>query len=153
MQFEISVSRNLPLTNVDDADEALESFLFQIGYLLKGQESKRGTKLVRESIPYKLFADCLMRRPEKPWTPEELAKKLSTSKVTVYRHIGKLRAMDLIEDVAFEEGRAKRRGVRLRYGSLSKAWNFVEANVDIAMENYRKSAEHIEGLVKSERRK
>ncbi len=152
MQFEISVSRNLPLTNVEDPDEALETFLFQIGYLPKGQESKRGTKLVREGIPYRLFADCLMRRPEKPWTPEELSKRLSTSKVTVYRHIGKLRSMDLIEDVAFED-RGRRRGVRLRYGSMGKAWNFVEANVGIAMENYRKSVEHIEGLIKAERRK
>ena len=60
--------------------------------------------------------------------------------------------MDLIEDVAFED-RGRRRGVRLRYGSMGKAWNFVEANVGIAMENYRKSVEHIEGLIKAERRK
>lgn len=153
MQFEISVARNLPLTNVEDPDEALETFLFQVGYLPKGQEGKKGTKAVREGIPYRLFADCLVRRPEKPWTPEELSKRLSTSKVTVYRHLGKLRAMDLVEDVAFEDGRQRKRGIRLRYGSLTKAWNFVEANVEIAMENYRKSVEHIDGLMKSERRK
>jgi predicted transcriptional regulator len=153
MQFEISVSRNLPLTNVEDPDEALEAFLFQVGYLPKGLEGKRGTKAVRDGIPYKLFADCLARRPEKPWTPDELSKRLGTSKVTVYRHIGKLRAMDIIEDVSFGEGRDRKRGIRLRYGSLAKAWNFVEANVGIAMENYRKSVEHIEMMIKNERRK
>jgi predicted transcriptional regulator len=153
MQFEIAVSRNLPLTNVDNPDEAMESFLLQIGYLPRGMESKRGTKVLRESIPYRLFADCLARRPEKPWTPDELSKRLSTSKVTVYRHIGKLRSMDLIEDVATGEGRGKKRGIRMRYGSLAKAWNFVEANVGIAMENYRKSVEHIDSLIKQERRK
>jgi len=152
MTFELLVSRNLPLTNVDDLDEALEEFLFQIGYLPKKLVGRKGTKALRESVPYRLFADCLLKRMDKAWTPEELAGELKTSKVTVYRHIGKLRGMDLLED-AVADGKARKRGVRIRYGSLSKAWNFVEANVDVAMENYRKSAEHIEALAREVRRK
>jgi DNA-binding transcriptional ArsR family regulator len=152
MQFELIVTRNVPLTSVDDFDEALEALLFQVGYLPRKMEARRGTKALRESAPYKLVADCLLARPEKAWTPEELAMALKTSKVTVYRHLGKLRGMDLIEE-AVADPRRRKRGFRIRYGSLAKAWNFVEANVDVAMQNYRKSVEHVEELARKARRK
>jgi hypothetical protein len=41
---------------------------------------------------------------------------------------------------------AVRKGYRIRYGNLSKAWNFVESNVEIAMENYRKTVDHLTKL-------
>ena len=34
----------------------------------------------------------------------------------------------------------------MRYGNLSKAWNFTEAHVQVAMENYRKTVDHLQEL-------
>jgi len=42
-----------------------------------------------------------------------------------------------------------RKGYRIRYGNLTKAWNFVEANVEVAMENYRKTVEHLAKLAEA----
>jgi hypothetical protein len=39
-----------------------------------------------------------------------------------------------------------RKGYRIRYGNLSKAWNFTEAHVTVAMENYRKTVDHLQEL-------
>lgn len=43
-----------------------------------------------------------------------------------------------------------RKGYRMRYGNLSKSWNFVEAHVKVAMEGYRKTVEHLHELVQRE---
>jgi hypothetical protein len=53
--------------------------------------------------------------------------------------------MDLLEEAHAAEGE-QRKGYRIRYGNLTKAWNFVESHVEITMENYRKSIEHIQSL-------
>lgn len=81
---------------------------------------------------------------------EEICASAGASKPTIYRYIARLKALDIIEDVGIE---GKRRGYRVRYGSLAKAWNFVEANVEVAMMNYRKSVEHLEALAEKERRR
>jgi len=44
-----------------------------------------------------------------------------------------------------------KKGYRIRYGNLSKAWNFVESNVQIAMENYRKTVDHVQNLSQERR--
>ena len=149
--FDVTVVSNTPLTPLKDLDEVSLMFLTQIGYIPKGYDPKTDAKSVRESVPYRLFVECLLGRAEKGWTVEQLATKLRTTKATIYRHINKLKAMDLLDEVdVIEKGGAKK-GYRIRYGNLSKAWNFVESNVEIAMENYRKTVDHIQKLTESRR--
>lgn len=145
MAFEIVVVSNTPLTPHDDLDEVALRLLRQLGYLDRGAEDEKG---MRESVAYKLFRDCFLLRPDKQWTVEELITALGTSRPTVYRHLNKLKALDILEESTQKEepDANARKTYRLRYGNLAKAWNFVEANVKIAVENYRKSAEHLQAL-------
>lgn len=145
MVFEIVVVSNTPLTPHDDVDEVAIRLLRQVGYLDRGADDEAN---MRESVAYKLFRDCFLMRPDKTWTVEELITRLDTSRPTIYRHLNKLKALDILEeDTMRDEGETNpRKTYRLRYGNLAKAWNFVEANVKIAMENYRKSAEHLHAL-------
>ena len=149
--FDVTVVSNIPLTPLKDLDEVSLMFLTQIGYIPKGYDPKTDAKSVRESVPYRLFVECLLGRAEKGWTVEQLATKLRTTKATIYRHINKLKAMDLLDEVDVIEKGGARKGYRIRYGNLSKAWNFVESNVEIAMENYRKTVDHIQKLTESRR--
>ena len=150
MGFEISIVSNTPLTPIEDQREVAAIFLAQIGYLPKGYDPKNGAQSIDESVPFRLFVDCFLARPEKPWLIEELAIELETTKPTIYRHINKLKAMDLVESMPV--GNSKRstpkKGYRLRYGDLAKAWNLVEANVEVALQNYRKTVEHLGELSK-----
>ncbi|UCE38501.1 MAG: helix-turn-helix transcriptional regulator [Thermoplasmata archaeon] len=154
MAFEISVVSNTPLTPLDDVDEVALTFLTQIGYIPKGYDPKTGTTDVKKSVPYKLFTECFMGHPEKGWLVEELAVELKTTKPTIYRHINKLKDLDILEEmhVEKEEGRTSK-AYRIRYGNLSKAWNFVEAHLEVATENYRKTADHLQNLVDKKRKK
>ena len=143
MPFEITVVSNTPLTPLKDLDDVALMFLTQIGYIPKGYDPKTDVKSVRESVPYRLFVECFLGRLDKGWTVEQLAAKLRTTKATIYRHINKLKDMDLLDEVDVSERGSVRKGYRIRYGNLSKAWNFVESNVEIAMENYRKTVDHL----------
>jgi len=78
---------------------------------------------------------------------EDLAVALGTTKATIYRHINKLKGFDILEEMTVEDSEGKpRKGYRIRYGNLSKAWNFTEAHVNVAMENYRKTVDHLQEL-------
>lgn len=148
MHFELNVASNTPLTPLDDLDEVALKFLETIGYIPKGYDPRNGGKGVQGSVPYRLFVECLLMRGERGWTAAEMAIKLKTSKPTIYRHINKLKAMDLLDEVSVQVSGSAHKGYRLRYGELSKAWNFVEAHVEVAMENYRKTVEHLEKLAR-----
>jgi DNA-binding transcriptional ArsR family regulator len=152
MAFEIVVVSNTPLTPHDEMDDVALRFLRQVGYLDRGADDEKG---MRESVAYKLFRDCFLLRPEKTWTVEELISALDTSRPTIYRHLNKLKALDILEESSSKDAADgtpesrdanARKTYRLRYGNLAKAWTFVEANVKIAMENYRKSAEHLHAV-------
>ncbi len=147
--FELQVVSNTPMNAVDDADVVAETFLVQIGYLPKGYDPHTGDLSVRDSIPYRLFMRYLMDKPDKAWTVDELAALLETTRPTIYRHINKLKSMDLLEslDVMTADGQV-RKGYRIRYGDLTKAWSFTEANVSLAMENYRKTAARLQELTR-----
>ncbi|MFQ5838677.1 MAG: winged helix-turn-helix domain-containing protein [Thermoplasmata archaeon] len=147
MAFEISVVSNVPLTPIEDPREVAIMFLRQIGYLSGGPEGGASAKDLKESIPFKLFADYLLKRMERGWTVEQLSTRLKTTKATVYRHINKLKALDILEEVEVPMPDGPRKGYRIRYGNLSKAWNFVEAHVQVAMEHYRRTVEHLQSLV------
>jgi hypothetical protein len=60
--------------------------------------------------------------------------------------------MDILEEVKLEDPETYqiKKGYKLRYGNLSKAWNFVEAHVSAAMENYRKTIDHLQTIVEEE---
>ncbi|GEM_PF-142348 len=149
--FELQVVSNTPMTGEDDIYVVAETFLMQIGYLPKGYDPKTGVIKVRDSVPYRLFMDYLVAHPAKAWTVEDLASLLGTTKPTIYRHINKLKSMDLLEAVDVDSDGQTRKGYRIRYGDLVKAWSFTESNVQMAMENYRKSVAHLQELMKERR--
>jgi predicted ArsR family transcriptional regulator len=154
--FEIQVVSNTPLTPVNDFETVATTLLYQVGYLPKGYDPKTDTESVRNSVPYRLVVNCFLKRPEKAWTINELCTVLDTSRPTVYRHLNKLKALDLLEESVVRpdssEGQPKK-AYRIRYGNLSKAWNFVEAHVKVAMDNYRKTVDHLQELADEERQK
>ncbi|MBR6037585.1 MAG: helix-turn-helix transcriptional regulator [Candidatus Methanomethylophilaceae archaeon] len=145
--FEMQVVSNTPLVGESDPDIVAETLLTQIGYLPRGYESRTGATGVRDSVPYRLFMDYFMAFPSKAWSAEELASLLGTTKPTIYRHINKLKSMDLLESMDVECDGQARKGYRIRFGDLSKAWAFVESNVTMAMENYRRTVVHFQDLV------
>ena len=146
MSFELSVVSNTPLTPLTEIDEVALILLNQIGYFPKGYEPHTDAETIRESIPYCLFVGCFLARLDKGWLVEDLATELDTTKATVYRHINKLKGFDIIEDVAVETKEGKKKGYRIRYGDLSKAWNFTEAHVEMAMKSYRQTVDHLQSL-------
>ena len=147
MSFELNVVSNTPLTPLTDIEEIAVIFLNQIGYFPKGYEPHTDVASVKESVPYRLFVECFLARMDKGWLVEDLATELGTTKATVYRHINKLKGFDIIEDVAVERDGTRKKGYRIRYGDLSKAWNFTEAHVDMAMKSYRQTVDHLQSLV------
>jgi len=148
--FELQVVSNTPMNSVTDKNIVAETFLVQIGYIPKGYDPKTAAANVRDSVPYKLFMDFFMKNASKAWAVEELAALLETTKPTIYRHINKLKSMDLLESIDVEFDGAVRKGYRIRYGDLSKAWSFTEANVNMAMENYKRTVSHFQSLARAE---
>lgn len=143
MAFELVVVANTPMTPVTDLDAVAIPFLMNVGYLDRVSED---VEVVRKSVPYRLFRECFLDRPEKGWGIEELIAYLDTSRPTVYRHLNKLKSLDLLEESQAREGDVGKKTYRLRYGNVAKAWNFVEANVKVAMENYRRTVDHLHDL-------
>ncbi len=147
MSFELNVVSNTPLTPLTDIDEVAILFLNQVGYFPKGYGPKTDVTDIRDSVPYTLMVGHFLARMDKAWVVEDLATSLGTTKATVYRHINKLKGFDLLEEMNVEQpDGAKKKGYRIRYGNLSKAWNFTEAHVQVAMENYRKTVDHLQEL-------
>ncbi len=147
VSFELNVVSNTPLTPLSDIDEVAILFLNQVGYFPKGYDPKTDVTDIRDSVPYKLMVDHFLARMDKAWIVEDLATSLGTTKATVYRHINKLKGFDILEEMNVEDSDGNpRKGYRIRYGNLSKAWNFTEAHVQVAMENYRKTVDHLHEL-------
>jgi cAMP phosphodiesterase len=72
----------------------------------------------------------------------------------VYRHLNKLKGFDILEEVSvFDEvSKQQKKAYRLRYGSFEKAWNFVEAHIKVAVENYGKTVQHLQHLIETRRK-
>jgi len=138
MSFELRVKKNTPLTGETDPKLVAETFLKLIGYLSNGENVN--------SIPFRLFA-CFLFHPQKEWMVDELTIELKTTKATVYRHLNKIKAMDILEEGKIEEGKKAKKTYKIRYGNMKKAWNFVEANVELAMNNYGETVDHLQKLV------
>jgi predicted transcriptional regulator len=145
MTFEMQIVSNTSLVGEDDLDVAAKMFFEQIGYLSKGSDP---------AIPYKIFADFFLKHPTKAWFVEDIAAKLEISKPTVYRHLNKLKGFDILEEIQIfdETSKQNKKAYRLRYGNLQKAWNFVEAHLKVAIENYGKTVEHLQKLVEKQKK-
>ncbi|RLF34050.1 MAG: transcriptional regulator [Thermoplasmata archaeon] len=138
MEFEIRVVKSSSLVGEKDYKKVATKFLQLIGYM--------GNNADEHSIPYHLF-ECFLLHPGKKWTVEELMATLKATKATVYRHLNKLKAMDLLEEGKEGEGIKVKKTYQLRYGNVAKAWNFVEAHVKVAMEQYAETVHHLQKLV------
>ncbi len=147
MPFELALRYSTPLTPIADLDEVLREFLRLIGYLPEGEEGRGSEGPIAQSLAYRLVHDCLLRAPTRPWYVEELTAVLKTSKPTVYRHINKLKALDLLEEVGGASDGKGRKGYRLRYGNFARAWDFTEANAQNALRRYRETVNHLQTLV------
>lgn len=138
MEFELRIVKNTPLTHEENYRKVAEEFLKYIGYLSEGASD--------ESLAYKLF-ELFILHPNKYWQVDELMMQLGATKAAVYRHLNKLKGMDILEEGKEGEGRKVRKTYRLRYGNLAKAWSFVEAHVKVAMENYGETINHLQKLL------
>ena len=141
----MQVVSNTPLVGEVDPETVAKKFFEQIGYLSKGADP---------TIPYKMFADFFIKHPTKAWFVEELSNELKTSKPTIYRHLNKLKGFDILEEMQVFDNTTKqnKKAYRLRYGNLEKAWNFVEAHIKVAVENYSKTVEHLQKLIDDQRK-
>ncbi len=139
MSFEIVLTGEPPITS-GDFDDSLLAFLRRIGYISDNDDAS--------SIPFRLFR-CFLDRPEKQWLVDEMMAHLDTTRATVYRYLNRIKALDVLEESEIHEGEGKKpkKGYRLRYGSFSKAWNFVEAHIDVSKENYRRTADFIDSFL------
>jgi len=147
MPFELSLRYSTPLTPIADLDEVLREFLRMVGYLPEGEDGRGSEGPIAQSLALRLVRECLLRDPSRAWYAEELAAVLKTSKPTVYRHINKLKALDLLEEVAGTADGKGRKGYRLRYGNLARAWDFTEANAQNALRRYRETVNHLQELI------
>lgn len=145
--FQLNVVSNTPLTPIRNVEEVVAEFLKLIGYLPQNFDARKKGKDSEESIPYRLFLECFVKNLKRAWLVDELSAYLNTTKPTVYRHLNKLKSLDLIEEIETERDGQIKKGYRIRYGDLRKAWSFTEANVQMAMENYRKTVEHLQKLI------
>ncbi len=145
MSFQIQVSSNTPLIGENDPDVVAKKFFEQIGYISKGSDP---------TIPYKIFAEFFLKHPTKAWIVDEIATELKTSRPTIYRHLNKLKGFDILEEVQVldEVTKQNKKAYRIRYGNIQKAWNFVEAHLKVAIENYGKTVEHLQKLIESQRK-
>ncbi len=150
MSFELALRYSTPLTPIADVDEVLREFLRMVGYLPEGEDGRGSEGPVAQSLALRLVKDCLLKDPSRAWYAEELVAVLKTSTPTVYRHINKLKALDLLEEVGgASEGRG-RKGYRLRYGNLARAWDFTEANAQNALRRYRETVNHLQTLLEKQ---
>ncbi len=145
MPFSMRISSHTPISS-DNLDEVLENFLLDIGYLSGRKEGKE----LYESIPFRLWTDCFLKNIEKAWTVDEMAFVLDASKPSIYRHLNKLKNLDIIEseDIVIEDnGEVIKKGYKIRHGDLMTAWHITEANVESALNRYRESIAKIDELI------
>jgi hypothetical protein len=149
MPFELTLRYTTPLTPISDVEEVLQEFLRMVGYLPEGEDHRGGDGPVSQTLAYRLVRECLLRDPARAWYAEELVAVLKTSKPTVYRHINKLKSLDMLEEVGGAANGKGRKGYRLRYGNLSRAWDFTEANAQNALRRYRETVNHLQTLLEN----
>ncbi len=126
----------------EDLDRNIAYFLSDIGYIPRLRPDTDLSSIV-SSAYFRLFKDCFLMNSDRRWSGEELMAYLKTSRTTLYRHLNKLKSLDILEET--QEGKTKR--YRLRSGDILRAWGWVEVNLKIALEAYRKNVERIASLL------
>ncbi|MCL4325831.1 MAG: helix-turn-helix domain-containing protein [Candidatus Thermoplasmatota archaeon] len=149
MKFEIVIKDVSSITS-SNIEDAVIDFIYMIGLISKSQRYNR--EKIKKSIPYRLFMDFFLKYPGKPWQVSDLATTLGTSRPTVYRYINKLMNMDFIEvenidDLDTSHKGAVKKGYRIRFGNIEKAWGIVDAHIKIIIRNYEESAKYIQSIV------
>ncbi|MCL4437785.1 MAG: helix-turn-helix domain-containing protein [Candidatus Thermoplasmatota archaeon] len=142
--FKITVATTPARSLDNDLDRNIAYFLSDIGYIPRVSPTT-DLQTIRDSAYFRLFRDCFLLNSDRYWTGDELMAYLRTSRTTLYRHLNKLKSMDILEEV--QEGKTKK--YRLRSGDLMKAWNWVEVNTKLALDNYRKTVEQISRLTRN----
>lgn len=128
MDFKIQVAEHNPIVS-NDLEEILKNFLLDIGYL----SGRKSEEEVYDSVPFRLWTDCFLEKPEKYRTIDEIATILDTTKPTIYRHLNKLKNLHLMEEKEMtleDDGEVIKKGYRLHQGDLLKAWHITELNVE-----------------------
>jgi predicted transcriptional regulator len=146
ISFHLALSERSSLQPSADAQARLVDMMGAMGYLTPWSAPREGSD-IKDNLAYRLFKDCLMDRPDRSWTMRELMAVLETSKPTLYRHLKKLEALDLMERGLRGESPRSSKAFRIRYGDLSKAWNFTEEHARQSLRAYRQTVEHLETLL------
>ncbi|UCC93092.1 MAG: helix-turn-helix transcriptional regulator [Thermoplasmata archaeon] len=150
IRFNLVLTERSPLPSSADHQARLVDMMEAIGYLTPWSTPRSGGD-IGENLAYRLLKDCLMDRPDRSWTMRELMAVLETSKPTLYRHLKKLEALDLLERGLRGESPRSSKAFRIRYGDLSKAWNFTEEHARQSLRSYRQTVEHLEKLMEEGR--
>ncbi len=96
-----------------------------------------------ESMPYKIIDECFLQRPDRAWTAEEVAAWIETTRPTAYRHLNKLISLGLIERCRAADGGPPTSAFHLRKGSLMKGWQKIETEIELILEQYKKTIKQI----------
>ncbi|MAQ62843.1 MAG: hypothetical protein CMA48_00770 [Euryarchaeota archaeon] len=96
-----------------------------------------------ESMPYKIINECFLQRPDRAWTAEEVAAWIETTRPTAYRHLNKLISLGLIERCRAADGGPPTSAFHLRKGSLKKGWQKIETEIELILEQYKKTIKQI----------
>ncbi len=140
--FKISVV-SVPTRIVsDDLDRNIAYFLSDIGYIPRLRPDT-DFQTISKAAYFRLFKECFVINSSRYWSAEELMAYLQVSRTTLYRHLNKLKGLDILEEI--QEGKTKK--YRIRFGDLLRAWNWVEVNLKMAIENYRHTVEIISEIV------
>jgi predicted transcriptional regulator len=143
MRFEIVLMAGPSVTEQEHVHEVAIPFLNSIGYMPAGYDPRTGVETVLESVPYRLFTECFLGHLDTVWSVGELARTLKTSIPTVYRHLDKLSALDILGQGCLEKDES-RKGYFLRYHDLSQAWRFTEVNLELSLAAYRRAVDAIQ---------
>jgi len=92
-----------------------------------------------ESMPYKIIDECFFQRPDRAWTAEEIAAWVETTRPTAYRHLNRLISLGLIERCRAADGGPPTSAFHLRYGSLKRAWQKIETEIELILDKYKKT--------------
>lgn len=138
MVFEITMSgADIPLEI--DAEDIAAYLLYNVGIVTT---KTRELSTVKNTPQYNIFMNFLMKGGG---SIKEIAKATKLTLPAVYRHISKFENLDIIEYVP---GDGNEKLVSLKYNSLTKAWKFVNLNIDITSEIYGKICAHIDSFFK-----
>lgn len=139
MAFELQVVTHGPLTHERDPRMVARMFSEMIGLV--------GGRGRASDLSFRVLYDVFLTHPTKSWTVEEIATHLDVGQTAVYRHINKIMGLDVIEDLFEERETGKEHVYRLRYGDVRKAWNFAEVHFEQAIQNYRRTIDHLGQLL------